>query len=65
MSVAAPQGAEEHVAALDCAAVFDLKVHGIVVDLQRSPIVERFPARATADARLWHGRRAETQISRS
>lgn len=56
VSVPAPQRAEQHAAALHSAAVFDFEMHSIVVDLQRSPVVERFPTRAAAHARLPHGR---------
>lgn len=54
--VAAAQGAEHHVAAGDRAAVLDLQVHGVEVDLQRSFIVERLGAGVAAHAAFTRGR---------
>lgn len=54
--VAAAQGAEHHVAAGDGAAMLDLQVHGVEVDLQRSFIVERLGAGVAAHAAFTRGR---------
>ena len=40
VAVAAPQGAEHHVAAFDGALVLDLQMDGVVVDLQRALVIE-------------------------
>lgn len=50
VAVAAAQRAEHHVAAVDSAAVLDLQVHRVKVDLQRSFIVERLGAGIAAHA---------------